>query len=119
MCYKRVNLLQSVHYEKYTQQYSDFDASNCGFCAAGSNGSCKKDAYDCISGPPWHMNGFCANDGYLGAGLNGCKNCPFMRTNCATTCNWCTPENAVSIITKTGTASVFKQFVKNSTKLLF
>ena len=50
-------------------------------------------------------HGFCANDGYVGAGLNGCKNCPFMRTNCATTCNWCTPENAVSIITKTTTAS--------------
>ena len=66
--------------------------NSCAFCAEGSNvgGNCEPDKLDCENASPWRLPGFCRNDGYEGAGLNGCVNCEHMRTICSTSCNWCT-----------------------------
>ena len=65
-------------------------ANDCSTCASGSTGtSCEPDLVNC-EGLPWYRDDLCGDQDYVAAGNDGCSKCDFIRSICATSCNWCT-----------------------------
>ena len=90
--------------------------NDCSTCQSGSYGTCAADEVDCVT-LPWNRDDFCRGDNYFNAGVNGCVNCPNIRSICATSCNWCTPNGfaitTTTTTTKPTTYSVYTRKILN------
>ena len=89
--------------------YNKDDRQGCPTCQGGSNGLCAPDEIDCQA-LPWYRNDFCGGDYFLDAGKNGCVNCPQLRSVCATSCNWCTPNGVAVSTTTTTRPTTYSEF---------
>ena len=78
----------------------------------GSFGSCASDEADCQA-LPWYRDNFCSGDTYFEARANGCANCPNLRSICATSCNWCTPNGAAPTTTTTTKPTTYAVYAGN------
>ena len=81
-------------------------------CLGGTYGLCASDKVDCQA-LPWYSYDLCKGDTFIEARANGCVNCPNLRSICATSCKWCTPDGVAKTTTTTIKPTTYSVYAGN------